>query len=169
MRLRHVCTVGSALLAVGVFAPAALADSVVGGATAPTTLTPTGSTGSTGATGATGDSGVTGTTGVTGSTGSTAPVGTVPTITDPPAPIVLGKDQSAGFVYTGPVFVQTASGAIVPYAPQTTVATVNGGALVGSLVAPRLLVPGRTAELVHGIVQRSIAGGRGIASGLGPA
>jgi cell wall-associated NlpC family hydrolase len=151
VRLRHVCTVGSAFLAVGVFAPAALADSAVGGATAPTTLTPTGSTGSTGATGATGASGVTGTTGVTGSTGSTAPVGTVPTITDPPAPIVLGKDQSAGFVYTGPVFEQTANGAIVPYAPQTTVATVNGGALVGSLVAPRLLVPGRTAEVVHGI------------------
>lgn len=151
MRLRHVCTVGSALLAVGAFAPAALADSVVGGATAPTTLTPTGSTGSTGATGATGVTGTTGVTGSTGSTGSTAPVGTVPTITDPPAPIVLGKDQSPGFVYTGPVFEQTASGAIVPYAPQTTVATVNGGALVGTLATPHLLVPGRDAEVVHGI------------------
>jgi len=150
VRLRHVCTVGSALLAVGVFAPAALADSTVGGATAPTTLTPTGSTGATGATGDSGATGASGATGVTGATGSTG-VGAIPTITDPPAPIVLGKDQAAGFVYTGPVFVQTASGAIVPYAPQTTVATVNGGALVGSLVAPRLLVPGRIAEVVHGI------------------
>ena len=156
MRLRHVCAVGSALLAAGAFAPAALADPDpgVGGATAPPTLTPTGSTGATGATGASGVTGVTGASGVTGttgSTGSTAPVGTVPTITDPPAPIVLGKNQSAGFVYTGPVFEQTASGAIVPYAPQTTVATVNGGALVGTLATPRLLVPGRTAEVVHGV------------------
>ena len=138
MRLRHVCTVGSVLLAVGAVAPAALADSTVGGATAPTSLGATGSTGSTGATG------------LTGLTGAT---GTVTTITAPRAPIVLGKDQTAASVYNGPVFEQTATGAIVPYAPQTTVATVSGGALVGTLTSgpPHLLVPGRTAEIVHGI------------------
>ena len=143
MRLRHVCTVGSALLALGAFAPDALADSVGGGATAPTGLTPTGATGA---------SGPTGITGTTGSTGSTTPVVTTPTITaPPPAPILLPRDQTAGFVYNGPVFELTASGAIVPYAPQTTAAAVNGGALVGTLTTPRLLVPGRIAEIVHGI------------------
>jgi cell wall-associated NlpC family hydrolase len=132
VRLRHVCTVGSVLLAVGAVTPAALADSPVGGATAPTSLSPTGATGLTGLTGAT---------------------GTVTTITSPLAPIVLGKGKTAASVYNGPVFEQTATGAIVPYAPQTTVATVSGGTLVGTLTngPPHLLVPGRTAEIVHGI------------------
>jgi hypothetical protein len=140
VRLRHVCTVGSVVLVVGGFAPGALADSTVGGATAPTSLGPTGATGTTG---------LTGLTGLTGATGST----TVTAITAPLAPIVLGKDQAAGFGYNGPVFQQTAGGTIVPYAPQTTVATVSGGTLVGTLTSgpPHLLVPGRTAEMVHGI------------------
>ena len=113
---------------------------------------PTGLTGSTGPTGPTGLTGTTGSTGTSGSTGTTTPVVTTPTITSPPlAPILLGKSQTAGSVYNGPVFELTASGAIVPYAQQTTVAAVNGGALVGTLTTPRLLVPGRTAEIVHGI------------------
>jgi cell wall-associated NlpC family hydrolase len=138
VRLRQVCTVGSTLLAVGAFAPTALADGIVGGATAPASV---------GATGATGSTASTGSTGVTGSLTPAVP------ITAPLAPIVLGKDQTASGVYSGPVFMQTASGVLVAYAPQTTVASVSGGTLVGTLVSgpPHLLVPGRTAELVHGI------------------
>ena len=41
----------------------------------------------------------------------------------------------------------------MPYAPQTTIATRRGGALAGTLSTglPHLLVPGDTAEIVHGI------------------
>ena len=147
MRLRHVCTVGSALLVLGSFAPNALADSpvggttTVGGATAPADVTPSGATG------------LTGSTGDTGSTGVTGSLTTPPAITAPLAPIVLGKDQAADSVYIGPVFVETATGAIVPYVPQTIAASVSGGAIAGTLTIgpPHLLVPGRTAEIVNGI------------------
>ena len=141
MRLRHVCTVGSSLLVFGAFAPTALADSpvggttTVGGATAPANITPGGATG------------------VTGSTGDTGSLTTPPTLTTPLAPIVLGKDQTANAVYSGPVFVATAAGAVVPYVPQTVAASVSGGTVAGTLTIalPHLLVPGRTAEIVNGI------------------
>ncbi len=152
MRLQHVCAVGSALLAIGVFAPDALADTTasgtaVGGATAPA---------ATGVTGATGVAGSTGATGSTGSIGATGVVGTTfppATITQPLAPIVLGKGQSLSFVYSGPVYVESAAGAVVPYVPQTMVASVSGGTIAGipSSGQPHLLVPGDTAEIVHGI------------------
>jgi cell wall-associated NlpC family hydrolase len=156
VRLRHVCTVGSSLLILGAFAPNALADSpvggttTVGGATAPADITPGGATG---VTGSTGDTGSTGSTGTTGSTGDTGSLTTPPPLTAPLAPIVLGKDQVANAVYTGPVYVETVTGAVVPYVPQTIAASVSGGTIAGTLSIglPHLLVPGRTAEIVNGI------------------
>jgi hypothetical protein len=69
------------------------------------------------------------------------------------APIVLSKGQSPDYVYTGPVFVQTASGAVVPYVRWTTIATVAGGAVVSARSGgqPHLLVPGNRAEIVNGL------------------
>jgi len=139
--------------AFGVVVPVALADStgntgttgnggtIAGGATAP------GATGATGTTGS--DSGGT----TTGSTGASGTIPTAPTLTSPPAPITLGKDQSPTAVYSGPVFVVEPGGVIAPYVPQTTMASVAGGTVAGTLVAglPHLLVPGDTAEIVHGI------------------
>jgi cell wall-associated NlpC family hydrolase len=144
VRLRHVCTVGSALVAFGVLAPVALADgatstgTLAGGATAPV------STGATGATGAIGASGV------TGSTGAATPSFA---LTAPLAPIVLAKGQSPSIAYDGPVYVETASGDLVPYAPETKVADVSGGTVAGtpSSGVPHLVVPGATAEVVNGI------------------
>lgn len=152
MRLRYVCTVGTALLAIGAASSDALADTppstTVGGATAPINITPAGGTGSTGATGSTGSTGLTGLNGLTG--GQT---GTSFTITAPLAPIVLGKNQSPNSVYSGPVYVQTADGSVVPYVPQTMVASVSGGTIAGTPTSgpPHLLVPGSTAEIVGGI------------------
>jgi len=151
VRLRQVWAIGSVVCAFGVLVPVALADStgnsgptgnggtIAGGATDP------GSTGATGTTGA-GD-----TTGATGSTGAT---GTIPTAAQTPrAPITLAKGQSPSAVYAGPVYVSEPGGAIVPYAPQTTIASVAGGTVAGTLIAglPHLLVPGDTAEIVHGL------------------
>ena len=141
MRLRYVGSVGSALLAMAAFAPAALADSSpsdAGGATAPV--------------GATGPTGATGATGSTGSTGApvalTPPAPSVP----PKSPIVLGKHQSPDFVYRGPVFVQTAGG-IAPYVPNTQVASVSGGTVAGvaNKGLPHLVVPGDRAEIINGL------------------
>ena len=44
-------------------------------------------------------------------------------------------------------------GAVEPYAPQTTIASVAGGTVAGTLIGglPHLLVPGDTAEIVHGL------------------
>ena len=160
MRLRHVCSVGSALLAFAVLAPEALADSteggtIAGGATAPINAAPTG------ATGVTTDTTPTGATGATGTTApgtyvveTTPPVLTPTPLTSPPmSPIVLGKHQSASFVYRGPVYVQTTSGGIVPYVPHTMVASVSGGTIAGTPTGavPHLLVPGTRAEIVHGL------------------
>jgi cell wall-associated NlpC family hydrolase len=71
----------------------------------------------------------------------------------PLAPIVLAKSASLTSVYSGPVYVETATGALVLYAPQTEVADVNGGTIAGtpSNGLPHLLVPGSTAEIVHGL------------------
>ena len=143
MRLRYVGSVGSALLAIATFAPTALADSSggtdAGGATAPV-----------GATGATGPTGATGATGV--DTGTPPQPPTTPA-TPPKAPIVLGKQQPAGFVYHGPVFVQVAGGALEPYVPHTVVASVSGGTVAGVATngLPRLVVPGDRAEIIHGL------------------
>jgi cell wall-associated NlpC family hydrolase len=148
VRLRYVCTVGSALLAFGVWSSDALADSspssvTAGGATAPTSVSATGATGATGST-------------ATGAASPPATPGTSGTNlygTPPLAPIVLGKDQSPTATYDGPVYVQEADGTIVPYVPQTQVASVSGGTIAGTPSAglPHLLVPGETAEIVHGI------------------
>ena len=56
-------------------------------------------------------------------------------------------------VYDGPVYVAEPGGAIEPYAPQTTIASVAGGTVAGTLIGglPHLLVPGDTAEIVHGL------------------
>jgi cell wall-associated NlpC family hydrolase len=144
VRLRHVCTVGTALLAFGVSSANALADSppsgvTVGGATAPASISGTGATGATGTTGTT-----------------TTPPGTTTSNvfgTSPLAPIVLPKGQSPTLTYSGPVYVQQADGTIVPYVPQTQVASVSGGTIAGTPTtgAPHLLVPGATAEIVHGL------------------
>ena len=137
MGLRHVWTVGSALLAAGVFASAALADGTgggvtVGGATAPVNITSTGATGATGATGT---------------------IAAPSTVTAPLAPIVLAKGQSPSLAYSGPVYVETATGALAPFVPQTTVASVSGGTVAGTpTTGPlHLVVPGDTAEVVQGI------------------
>jgi cell wall-associated NlpC family hydrolase len=148
VRLRHACIVGTALLAFGGIASEALADSTpsgtaVGGATAPTNIGPVGVTGATGATGAPGFIG-----------GATPGVATPPlTLTAPLAPIVLPKGQSPTAVYNGPVYLETATGTLVPYAPQTEVADVSGGTIAGtpSDGLPHLVVPGATAEIVHGL------------------
>jgi cell wall-associated NlpC family hydrolase len=134
VRLRHVCIAGLALLAFGAFVADAIADStpggtLVGGATAPASI------------------------GVTGPTGSTGYTGTESAPAPLYAPIVLPKGQSATFAYQGPVYVELADGALQPYAPQSTVADVSGGTIAGtpSNGLPHLLVPGSTAEIVHGI------------------
>ena len=154
MRLRYACIVGIALLASGVAASDALADTspsgtAVGGATAPVTITPVGATGATGSTGFTGSSGFTGA--LTAPTTGTAT--TPATYAAPLAPIVLPKGQSPNAVYSGPVFVETVTGALVVYAPQTEVADVSGGTIAGtsSNGLPHLVVPGSTAEIVHGL------------------
>jgi cell wall-associated NlpC family hydrolase len=154
VRLRHACVVGTALLAFGVAASDALADTspsgtAVGGATAPVTITPVGATGATGSTGSTGSTGFTG-----ALTAPTTGTVTTPAVYSAPlAPIVLAKGQSPTAVYSGPVFVETANGALVVYTPQTEVADVSGGTIAGttSMGLPHLVVPGSTAEIVHGL------------------
>src|SRR5581483_9902944 len=126
-----------------------------------TSTGPSGTTGTTGTTGATGTTGSTGASGTTGTTGASGPSGdSGPTVQLTPtkpgsalAPIVLPKGQSVSYSYVGPVFVETADGAVVPYVPQTQIATVAGGALAGTAVdgLPHLLVPGNTAEIINGL------------------
>jgi cell wall-associated NlpC family hydrolase len=156
VRLRHVCIVGTALLIAGVTASDALADTTpsgttVGGATAPVNTAPTGASGPTGTTGVAGSTALTGTSGGAGTTGTGATV--TPGLTSPLAPIVLAKGQPPNLTYTGPVFVQTSTGALTPYVPQTMVASVSGGTIAGTPTSgsPHLVVPGATAEIVHGI------------------
>jgi cell wall-associated NlpC family hydrolase len=75
-------------------------------------------------------------------------------LTSPPlSPIVLGKGQSPSYVYHGPIYVETAAGAIEPYVPHTKVASVSGGTIAGTPTgaAPHLVVPGMRAEIVHGL------------------
>jgi cell wall-associated NlpC family hydrolase len=163
VRLRYIGTIGSVMcLGLGAFASSAFADSgpgsVAGGATAPTSTGPTGTTGATGATATTGTTGASGTTGTTGASGPSGDSGpTAQLIPAKPgsalAPIILPKDQSVTYTYVGPVYVQTADGAIVPYVPQTQIATVAGGALAGTPTngLPRLLVPGSMAEIINGL------------------
>ena len=156
MRLRHVCSVGSALLAFAAFASDALADSTPGGTTAGGATAPvnTASTGATGATGATSFSGTSGTV-APGSAYAPIPVLEPTPLTSPPlSPIILSKeDQSASFVYRGPVFVETSTGTITPYVPHTMVASVSGGTVAGTPTGaiPHLVVPGPRAEIVRGL------------------
>jgi hypothetical protein len=128
----------SVVFALGVFPALASGHNYDGGgAQAPT--------GPSGSTGTSGSSGTTGTTGTTGSTGST---GTL-------APITLGRGQSPTAVYTGPVYEQTATGIILYQPAVTTSDTVDGGAKASGVASgpkfPELLVPGNTAERVHGL------------------
>ena len=48
---------------------------------------------------------------------------------------------------------QTVAGSVVPYVPQTKVASVSGGTVAGipTGAVPHLLVPGNRAEIVHGL------------------
>lgn len=159
MRLRHVGSVGSALLAFALFAPSALADSTpagttAGGATAPTGTGATGPTGASGSTGAATPTIPTGGTGTTGaSTQALTPALSPAPVTDTLSPIVLGKDESVNYVYRGPVYVETSTGAVEPYVPHTMVASVSGGTIAGVLTSsvPHLLVPGTRAEIIHGL------------------
>jgi hypothetical protein len=66
---------------------------------------------------------------------------------------VLPKDRSPGYVYDGPVYVQTAAGTVVPFVLQTKIATVEVGTQTGSQSSglPHLLVPGHLAEIVDGL------------------
>jgi len=150
VRLRQFWTVGSIFCAFGVLAPHAMADSPGSGTT--------GATGNGGAiAGVTTGTGVTGASGtgeVGGATGNTGATGTIPTPPPiPRAPITLAKGQSPSAVYAGPVYVAEPGGAIVPYAAQTTIASVAGGTVAGTLIGglPHLVVPGDTAEIVHGL------------------
>lgn len=64
--------------------------------------------------------------------------------------------RSASVAYTGPVYVRTASGEVVPYtAPAATgqIADATGGIAVGVLTPgkPELLVPGTRARYVAGL------------------
>jgi cell wall-associated NlpC family hydrolase len=141
VRLRHVCTLGSALLALGAFAAEAAAEAppsgtAVGGATAPVNIGPTGATGATG------------TTGTTGTAGAATPESA---LTAPLAPITLAKGQSPSLAYDGPVFVEAPTGELTPYIPQTQAADVSGGTVAGIPGLPHLVVPGATAEIVNGI------------------
>ena len=121
--------------------------SVTGGATAPASTGPSGTTGATGASGATGTIGSTGPAGTAGPPPQALPT---PSITAPLAPIVLPKGESPNYVYGGPVYVETATGAIVPYAPHTVFAAVAGD-VPSAAGLPRLLVPGNTAEIINGL------------------
>jgi cell wall-associated NlpC family hydrolase len=96
---------------------------------------------------------VAGVTGIAGTGAAGLPSYTPSYFTAPLAPIVLAKGQSPSTSYNGPVFVQTSTGTLVPYVPQTMVASVSGGTIAGTPTAgpPHLLVPGATAEIVHGI------------------
>ena len=149
MRLRHVCTLGSAVLALGIFASQAAADTspsgtAVGGATAPVNI------GATGPTGATGTTAITGTTGTTGTTGAATATPDF-ALTAPLAPIVLAKGESPSLSYDGPVFIESPAGELIPYVPQTQEADVSGGTVAGTPGLPHLVVPGATAEIVNGI------------------
>jgi hypothetical protein len=148
--------------AFGLLAPTALGaspsppgsqGSYAGGATAPASTGPTGGSGATGATGATGSTGTTGSQGSTGASGTTGSTGSRPQSGSPSslAPIVLAKDRSPDYVYSGPVYVQTTAGTVVPYALQTKIATVGGSAQSSSSGPPHLLVPGRLAQIVDGL------------------
>jgi cell wall-associated NlpC family hydrolase len=150
VRLRHVCSVGSAVLAFAAFASEALADSTsgsttAGGASAPVKMAPTGATGATGSTGTTGTT--------PPSEASTPTLAPTPLTSTPRAPIVLSKDDSASFVYRGPVYVEMPGGTITPYVPHTMVASVSGGTIAGtpSGAVPHLVVPGTSAEIIHGL------------------
>ena len=147
------------VFAFGVLAPVAPSDSPGDTGTTGTTG-PTGATGNGGTTGgatAFGSTGATGTTvtsDVGGASGSTGATGTIPTRPIlPRAPITLAKGGSPNAVYTGPVYVAEPGGAVAPYAPKTTIASVAGGTVAGTLIGglPHLLVPGDAAEIVHGL------------------
>jgi hypothetical protein len=146
-----LCCAFGALASTALAASPPTQGSYAGGATAPADTGPTGASGTTGATGPTGSTGGTGATGVsgpTGNTGSRPQSGSTASL----APIVLPKNRSASYVYDGPVYVQTAAGTVVPYMPQTKIATVDGSqAGSQSSGAPHLLVPGHLAEIVNGL------------------
>jgi hypothetical protein len=71
--------------------------------------------------------------------------------------------RSANLAYTGPVFVKSASGAVVPYVPSAVtgqVADATGGVPVATLAPPgkpELLVPGSRARYVAGIAAAPIS------------
>ena len=92
----------------------------------------------------------------TSSTGATSP-------TTPSAPVTHHAPVTAptpNITYAGPVYEQTATGQLVPYASPAAIARANkatdsatGGSVVGALgtAKPELLVPGHTARIVDGL------------------
>jgi cell wall-associated NlpC family hydrolase len=96
------------------------------------------------------------------STGGAAATPATPTTpakaTTPTAPLHLSPvtSRSANVAYGGPVFVKTATGAVVPYVPTAVtgqVADATGGSAVGVATPgkPELLVPGSRARYVSGM------------------
>jgi len=94
--------------------------------------------------------GVTGASGVTGSTGSTAPVGTVPTITD------RRRQSCSARISRLASSTPDRCSSRRRRRDRSLRAADDGGdgqrrRALGTLATPRLLVPGRTAEVVHGV------------------
>ena len=89
---------------------------------------------------------------------STAP-STAPAAAAPAKPAIRLTPVTARtprLTYTGPVYVKTATGSIVPYTSLAMAGAVNatGGAVVGALAPagkPDLLVPGSRARYINGL------------------
>jgi cell wall-associated NlpC family hydrolase len=86
------------------------------------------------------------------------PAGPVAT-TAPAAPLHLSPvtSRSGNIAYSGPVYMKTATGAVVPYSPTAVtgqVADATGGVPVASIAPPgkpQLLVPGSRARYIAGL------------------
>jgi cell wall-associated NlpC family hydrolase len=100
----------------------------------------------------------------TGGAAATAPTSTTPATapaTQPALRLSPVTARSANIAYHGPVYVRTATGEVVPYAPpaptgqiaDTTGGSAVGGGAVGAAPPekPQLLVPGSRARYVDGL------------------
>jgi cell wall-associated NlpC family hydrolase len=96
------------------------------------------------------------------SAASTGGASASPTATSPAAPaaplhLSPVTSRSANLAYRGPVYMRTATGAVVPYVPTAVtgqVADTTGGVPVASVALPgkpQLLVPGSRARYVAGL------------------
>ena len=103
------------------------------------------------------------------STGGASPAPTSTSTTAPatkaPAPLLHLAPITArtpSLAYHGPVYVKTATGAIVPYVPASKagqVASATGGSPVGVVTVgkPQLLVPGTRARYIAGLAAAPMA------------